>query len=69
MTGHAPEIQVTEGGVETGVLLKKYPNMAAICIGPTILHAHSFDEKAEIEAVGVIYNILLELLKSIDKKD
>jgi dipeptidase D len=39
--------------------------MDAISIGPTIMGAHSPDERVHIESVGQFWNILIEILHRV----
>ncbi len=60
-----PQVCVTEGGLEAGVLVKKYPEIIAVSIGPDIRDAHTFGEYAILKSVKATYEILVEMLKTI----
>ncbi len=65
MFSKKPQIFVTEGGLEAGVLVKKYPSIIAISIGPDIENAHTFEECADLKGVKATYEILKEILETI----
>ncbi len=63
-----PEIKAIHAGLETGLLGSKYPGLDMISFGPTILGAHSPDEKVNIKDVAKFYDLLKGLLKKLAKK-
>lgn len=63
--GSAPEVKAIHAGLECGLLGAKYPGMDMISFGPTILGAHSPDEKVEIKSVEKFYFLLKEILKEL----
>ena len=60
-----PTIEITHGGLECGILLEKLPNVEAIAIGPTILGAHTTEERLEIKTVKHIQDLISEILLTI----
>lgn len=61
-----PDVEVMHCGLESGILLNKLNHKAeAISIGPNIFDVHSPDEYTEISSVGIIWEYLLDLLKSL----
>ena len=56
-------VEITHGGLECGILLDKMNGIETISIGPTILGAHTTEERLEIDTVGKIYTLLIDLLK------
>ena len=60
-----PEIKAIHAGLETGLLGDKNPGLDMISFGPTIIGAHSPDEKVNIETVGKFYELLKGILKQI----
>lgn len=60
--GYESEIKVIHAGLECGLINKIYPNMDFVSIGPTILNAHSPDEKVHIPAVEIYWKLLTRLL-------
>ena len=55
-------------GLECGILGQNYPTMDMVSFGPTILGAHSPDEKVSISSTQKFWNFLQEILKNIPKK-
>lgn len=66
--GKESVIKVIHAGLECGLINKVYPNMEMVSIGPTILGAHSSDERCHIPAVAVYWQLLTELLATMPKK-
>ena len=58
-------VEITHGGLECGILLEKMKGAEAIAIGPTILGAHTTEEKLDIDTVGKIYSLLIKLLNGL----
>lgn len=52
-------------GAEAGDILGIYPNTYAISIGPTIVDAHTPDEKVNLQSIDKIFNLLKLLLEEI----
>lgn len=63
--GEKPRIVACHAGLECGILGQNYPKMDMISFGPTILGAHSPDERASISSVQKFWKFLLEILKNI----
>ena len=63
-----PKITATHGGLECGLFFEKNPGLDMISCGPTILGAHSPDERLEISTVKKWWELLIELLKAIPVK-
>ncbi len=57
-----PKIKAVHAGLECGILSDKYPGIDMISFGPTIIGAHSPDEKVNIKAVEKFYSFLKILL-------
>lgn len=66
--GKQPEIKVIHAGLECGLLKEHYPHIDMVSIGPTIRNAHSPDEKVNIEAVRVYWEVLVKILEDIPTK-
>lgn len=66
--GYESQIKVIHAGLECGLINKIYPNMDFVSIGPTILNAHSPDEKVHIPAVEIYWNLLTRLLAQAPNK-
>ena len=63
--GKKPIIEITHAGLECGILLEKLPNVEAIAIGPTILGAHTTEERLEIATVSMCHMQITKLLKEL----
>ncbi|GHV23747.1 hypothetical protein FACS1894174_09850 [Bacteroidia bacterium] len=66
--GNKPGIKAIHAGLECGLFLEKYPNLDMISCGPTILGAHSPEERVDIATVEKWWKFLVELLKNIPVK-
>jgi len=60
-----PKIYATHGGLECGLFFEKNPRLDMMSCGPTILGAHSPDERLEIETVEKWWHLIVELLEHI----
>ena len=60
-----PEIKAIHAGLECGILEGKNPGLDMISFGPTIMGAHSPDERVNIETVGKFYSLLKGILKEL----
>jgi len=67
--GKEPEVKAIHAGLECGIIKEKYPVMDMISFGPTIMGAHSPDERVQISTVEKFYDLLLEVLKNIPAKN
>lgn len=65
MFGHAAEVVACHAGLECGILGSNYPGMDMISFGPTILGAHSPDERVCISSVQKFWKYLQEILREI----
>lgn len=63
-----PEVVACHAGLECGILGANYPGMDMISFGPTILGAHSPDERVSISSVQKYWKYVLEILKNIPMK-
>ncbi len=59
------KIKAIHAGLETGLLGSKYPGLDMISFGPTIMGAHSPDEKVNIKDVEKFYKLLKGILKKL----
>ena len=55
-------------GLECGILGQNYPNMDMVSFGPTILGAHSPDERVSISSVQKFWKFLLNILEETPVK-
>ncbi|MDR1436906.1 MAG: aminoacyl-histidine dipeptidase [Candidatus Symbiothrix sp.] len=62
--GEKPQIISIHAGLECGLFLEKNPRLDMISCGPTILGAHSPEERLEISTVEKWWKFLTELLKN-----
>ncbi len=66
--GETPVVRAIHAGLECGLFLQKYPDLDMISFGPTILGAHSPDERINIETVNKFWLHLLDVLENIPEK-
>ncbi|WP_299824768.1 aminoacyl-histidine dipeptidase [uncultured Pontibacter sp.] len=60
-----PKITAIHAGLECGIICSKYPAMDIASIGPTILGAHTPDERVQISSVKDFWKLLLEILATM----
>jgi len=65
MTGRDAEVRAIHAGLECGVIKKRFKDMDAVSLGPTIENAHSPDERVNIESVETFNTVLHETLKEV----
>lgn len=63
-----PKVLAIHAGLECGVIGETYPGMDMISYGPTIRGAHSPDERIQIDTVEKFWQLTLETLRQIPKK-
>ncbi|MCE2611636.1 aminoacyl-histidine dipeptidase [Flavobacteriaceae bacterium D16] len=63
-----PKVVACHAGLECGILGQHYPKMDMISFGPTILGAHSPDERVSISSVQKFWKFLQEILLHIPEK-
>lgn len=68
MFNHKPNIAACHAGLECGILGERIPGLDMISFGPTILGAHSPDEKASISSTQKFWKFLLNILKKTPTK-
>ena len=61
----APKIKAIHAGLECGIINERYPEMDMISFGPTIIGAHSPDERVQISTVEKFWNLLTNVLNNI----
>ena len=66
--GEKAHVAACHAGLECGILGQNYPKMDMVSFGPTILGAHSPDEKVSISSTQKFWRFLQEILKNIPKK-
>jgi len=62
-TGVTPQVRVTHGGLECGVLAEKLPGLDCVSIGPNIPDIHTPRERMEVASVQRIWALVLEVLR------
>ncbi len=63
--GNDPVVKSIHAGLECGLFLEKYPELDMVSFGPTILGAHSPDERINTETVGKFWKLLVDVLENI----
>lgn len=63
--GKEPEVKAIHAGLECGIIGDKFPGMDMISFGPTILGAHSPDERVQISTVEKFWDFLTALLEHL----
>jgi dipeptidase D len=63
--GEPIQVKAIHAGLECGLFLEKYPQLEMISTGPTILGAHSPDERLEVASVERSWQLLLEIVRTI----
>jgi dipeptidase D len=65
MNASEPRVVACHAGLECGLLGQHYPGMQMISFGPTIIGAHSPDERVNIPSVGKFWKLLCEVLAAM----
>ncbi|SEL85448.1 dipeptidase D [Aquimarina amphilecti] len=68
INGEKAHIAACHAGLECGILGQNYPDMDMISFGPTILGAHSPDERASISSAQKYWGFVKEILENIPSK-
>ncbi|MDA7716986.1 aminoacyl-histidine dipeptidase, partial [bacterium] len=68
LNGEKAHVAACHAGLECGILGQNYPDMDMISFGPTILGAHSPDERVSISSVQKYWKFVKEILKEIPKR-
>ncbi|MFD2565531.1 aminoacyl-histidine dipeptidase [Aquimarina rubra] len=68
INGEKAHVAACHAGLECGILGQNYPDMDMISFGPTILGAHSPDERASISSAQKYWGFVKEILKNIPLK-
>lgn len=63
--GEEPTIIGIHAGLECGLFSERYPHLDMLSMGPTMRGVHSPDEKLHIPSVEKVYDLVLEILKTI----
>ena len=65
--GCEPRVVVTHGGLESSTIKDKHPGMETISIGPTVLGAHTPDEKIDLRTLTEAKGYLFELIHRLSE--
>ncbi|MBW1294542.1 aminoacyl-histidine dipeptidase [Aquimarina litoralis] len=68
INGEKAHVAACHAGLECGILGQNYPDMDMISFGPTILGAHSPDERASISSAQKYWGFVKEILANIPAK-
>lgn len=68
INGEKAHVAACHAGLECGILGQNYPDMDMISFGPTILGAHSPDERASISSAQKYWGFVKEILQNIPSK-
>ena len=58
-------VKVIHAGLECGLILKKYPQLEMVSVGPTLRGVHSPVERLEIKTVDMCWKLLLAVISKI----
>ncbi len=58
-------VEAIHAGLECGIIGDKKPGMDMISFGPTLKNPHSPDEKIHVGSIGMVWDFMAELLKSL----
>ena len=64
--GKDPKVLGIHAGLECGLFSERYPNMDMVSFGPTLRGVHTPDEKLHIPTVKMVWDHLVEILKTIE---
>lgn len=60
------DVVACHAGLECGIIAGQYPHLDMVSFGPTILGAHSPDERASVSSVSKFWNLLTKTLARIN---
>lgn len=63
--GKEPVVRAIHAGLECGLFSEKYPGLDMVSFGPTLRGVHSPDERLLIPTVQMVWNHLVEVLRSL----
>jgi dipeptidase D len=63
--GHEPQVTAIHAGLECGIIGSKYPGMDMLSFGPTILGAHSPNERILVPTVEQFWRFLVAMLENL----
>ena len=65
--GKEPQVKGIHAGLECGLFSEKYPDLDMVSFGPTLRNVHTPDEALLIPTVQMVWDHLLEILRSMKK--
>lgn len=65
--GDAPRVEVIHAGLECGIIGERFEGMDMISFGPTILGAHSPDERVHVGSIERTWTLLKGLVESLSR--
>ncbi|MFW9933595.1 MAG: beta-Ala-His dipeptidase [Candidatus Thorarchaeota archaeon] len=65
MLGSTVKVEAIHAGLECGILGAGIPGLKMVSIGPSLKNPHSPDEKLKIADVGILYNLLKEIIRDL----
>ena len=65
--GKEPQVKGIHAGLECGLFSEKYPDLDMVSFGPTLRNVHTPDEALLIPTVQMVWDHLLEILRSVSK--
>ncbi len=65
--GKKPVVKGIHAGLECGLFSEKYPDLDMISFGPTLRNVHTPDEALLIPTVQMVWDHLLDILRSVSK--
>ena len=63
-----PKVKGIHAGLECGLFSERYPDLDMVSFGPTLRNVHTPDESLYIPTVQMVWDHLLEILRSVPKK-
>ena len=67
LIGKPVKTNVIHGGLETGMISTRISSLQMVSLGPTVEGLHSPSEKLKITDVGVIYQLLKNIVLNLKK--
>lgn len=58
-------VKVIHAGLECGLILKKYPQLEMVSVGPTLRGVHSPEERLEIKTVEMVWRLLTAVIEKL----
>ena len=65
--GKEPLVKGIHAGLECGLFSERYPELDMVSFGPTLRNVHTPDEALLIPTVEMVWDHLLEILRSVAK--